>query len=292
MDGTMIVVSLINLLLCNGVLAQLGTGLTFTVSPTEVTMCGGNKTRRIQFDCRVTASVSDVFSIELGVKTTGGDNRPIARIVGVQYHSLMVLDRRLSSKIIQTNWGKGRLSVRINNPERADLQNYYCSAAYLSAALSYSEVVVNVRDKTFRTQAPDCTRSSIDWAVQHKTLVSHAGAGRCVDGAADRSEAVVLSYCNVPDVNQWHPGPKVVDVCCMVPPYTPVATFVFGIYVEDEHGIAGVFLGCTDDGFSMAVQLCGHPPMIVNLTKANAGEFVEDANNYHVVQVQGSTIIG
>ncbi|XP_046562125.1 uncharacterized protein LOC124271098 [Haliotis rubra] len=289
---SMIVVSLVILLLCNGALAQLGTGLTFTVTPSEITMCGAAKTSRIEFDCRVTASVSDVFSIELGRKTIGGDNSPIARIVGAQYHSLIVLDRRLSSKLIQTNWGKGCLSVRLNNPETADLQNYYCSAAYMSAALSYSEVVIDVHDKTLRTQAPGCTRSNIDWAVQQKALTSHGKAGRCADGAADRSEALVLSYCNVPDVDQWHPGLKVVDICCMVPAYTPVATFVFGIYVEDEHSISGVFLGCTDQGFSMAVQLCGHPPMIVNLTKTNAGGFVEDANNYHVLQVQGSTIVG
>ncbi|XP_071103004.1 uncharacterized protein [Haliotis cracherodii] len=293
MDVYMIVISLAILLLYNGSMAQFGgNGLTFTVTPSEVTMCGDPKTSQVDFDCKVTASVSDVYSMELGRKTSGGGNSPIARIVGDQYFSLIVVDSRLSSRLTQTHWGKGRLAVRLTNPETADLQNYYCSSAYLSAALSYSEVVVNVHDKTLRTQVPDCTERNIDGAVTHKASTSHPGASKCPDGGSDRPEALVLSYCGVPEVDKWHPGPRVVDICCMVPPYTPVATFVFGIYVEDEHGIAGVFLGCTDDGFSMALQLCGHPPLVVNLTKSSGNGFVEDANNYHVLQVAGSPIIG
>ncbi|XP_062598515.1 uncharacterized protein LOC134259939, partial [Saccostrea cucullata] len=115
-----------------------------------------------------------------------------------------------------------------------------------------------------------------------KVLDRHAGL--CSDGTHSQSEAVLYQTCKAPDASTWTAGPKVMDNCARIPAYTPIATFEFGQYNLDSSSLSGIFVECTDDGFKVAAQLCGHGPEIYTIHKGGS-TLRQDANNYYVVNI-------
>ncbi|XP_062598599.1 uncharacterized protein LOC134260031 [Saccostrea cucullata] len=115
-----------------------------------------------------------------------------------------------------------------------------------------------------------------------KTVI-HPEAGLCTDGTQSQSEALVLKTCHSAAPATWSKGYNVMQNCQRIPKYTPVSTFVFGMYPMDGSAMSGVFIKCTSDGFQMSVQVCGHGPLIFNIHTGAGSQGRENANNYYTV---------
>ncbi|XP_061171771.1 uncharacterized protein LOC133181249 [Saccostrea echinata] len=115
-----------------------------------------------------------------------------------------------------------------------------------------------------------------------KTVVN-TKAGLCTDGTHSQSEALVLKTCHAADPATWSKGYNVMQNCPRIPKYTPISTFVFGMYPMDGSAMSGVFIKCTSDGFQMSIQVCGHGPLIFNVHAGPGNQGRENANNYYTI---------
>ncbi|XP_048730876.1 uncharacterized protein LOC125648029 [Ostrea edulis] len=129
-----------------------------------------------------------------------------------------------------------------------------------------------------------CDAFAFVMALASGDKVLQQSAGLCSDGTHSQSEAVLLKTCKSPAPSTWTAGPKVIENCSRIPAYTPIATFEFGQYNMDSSSLSGIFVECTDDGFKMAAQLCGHGPEIYTIHKGGS-TLRQDANSYFVVNI-------
>lgn len=114
--------------------------------------------------------------------------------------------------------------------------------------------------------------------------VLNDNAGLCTDGTHSAPEAVVMQTCKAPVPSAWTAGPKVLENCARIPAYTPIATFEFGQYNLDSSSLSGIFVECTDDGFKIAAQLCGHGPEIFTLHRGGS-TLRQNPDSYYVINI-------
>lgn len=114
--------------------------------------------------------------------------------------------------------------------------------------------------------------------------VLNDNAGLCTDGTHSAPEAVVMQTCKAPAPSAWTAGPKVLENCARIPAYTPIATFEFGQYNLDSSSLSGIFVECTDDGFKIAAQLCGHGPEIFTLHRGGS-TLRQNPDSYYVINI-------
>ncbi|VDI37600.1 Hypothetical predicted protein [Mytilus galloprovincialis] len=127
-----------------------------------------------------------------------------------------------------------------------------------------------------------CDAVTFVTALARGTILTNAKAGMCTDGTRSRPEALIMDSCMAPVVAEWSEGVKVMGNCDRIPDYTPIATFDFGTYVEDGTDIAGIITECTPNGFKIAMQLCGHPVDVYEVTSGHPNPR-QNADNYHVI---------
>nr|XP_022309616.1 uncharacterized protein LOC111115242 [Crassostrea virginica] len=151
-----------------------------------------------------------------------------------------------------------------------------------------TDATTTATDVTTTTLAPlnlkTCDALAFVMALASGNQVLDQNAGLCSDGTHTESEAILLQTCKAPAPSTWTPGPKVMENCAQIPAYTPIATFEFGQYNLDSSSLSGIFVECTDDGFKIAAQLCGHGPEIYTLHKG-ASTLRQNADNYYVVLI-------
>lgn len=120
-------------------------------------------------------------------------------------------------------------------------------------------------------------------AVAIGNTVLNPRAGLCTDGTHSQSEALVLNTCHADSPATWKSGYNVMQNCDRIPRYTPIATFLFGMYSMDGSSLSGVFINCTPNGFKMAVQVCGHGPLIFEVQTGLNHSGRENPYNYYTV---------
>lgn len=120
-------------------------------------------------------------------------------------------------------------------------------------------------------------------AVAIGNTVLNPRAGLCTDGTHSQSEALVLNTCHADSPSTWKSGYNVMQNCDRIPRYTPIATFVFGMYSMDGSSMSGVFINCTPNGFKMAVQVCGHGPLIFEVQTGPNHSGRENPYSYYTV---------
>ncbi|XP_071103005.1 uncharacterized protein [Haliotis cracherodii] len=249
-------------------------------------MCGSSQTPSLSLSCRPTVTgITQIFALEIG-KKAGAIKSAISRIT-VLASTVTIVDQTLKSRMTVTGSISGRsgsLDVTLTHLVDDDATTYYCNIAFLTDSVSTQETTENVSLHTLLGSVPKCDGTQVLAALNSHVPVNNSQAGNCPNGIAGRSEALMFNFCSSPDIAGWRAGPKVTDICCQIPKYTPVATFEFGFFVQDERGMAGVFMGCTDQGFELVTQLCGHPPINVSLTKSQNNGYVGNADNYHLIQ--------
>ncbi|XP_048779907.1 uncharacterized protein LOC125683126 isoform X2 [Ostrea edulis] len=108
-------------------------------------------------------------------------------------------------------------------------------------------------------------------------------AGYCSDRTNSQSEALVLNTCHSGAPGTWTKGYNVMQNCRRIPKFTPIATFVFGMYPMDGTAMSGVFIKCTTKGFQMSVQICGHGPKIFDVEAGSTHGSRENGNNYYTI---------
>ncbi|XP_067686006.1 uncharacterized protein [Haliotis asinina] len=263
-----------------------GHAAPFTVTPLELEMCGPQQTTSMTLSCRPTVQgITQVFALEIG-KTAGSVKTAMARVTVMASH-VDVFNQTLRARMTtkgSISGGRGSLELRLSRLVDDDAATYYCSIAYMTDSVAMQETMETVIRHTLQGTVPRCDGSLVLAAMQNNTPVTSPRSGKCPNGVAGRSEALMYSLCNSPDLTTWTSGLKVTDICCQVPKYTPVATFEFGFYVQDERGMVGIFMGCTDQGFEFITQLCGHAPIKLTLSKSQTNGYIGNADNYHLVQ--------
>ncbi|KAL3859957.1 hypothetical protein ACJMK2_010135 [Sinanodonta woodiana] len=115
----------------------------------------------------------------------------------------------------------------------------------------------------------------------HNLTINHPNASDCSTGDHASTEALVLSNCNVASATMWIKGANVMNVCDRIPLYAPIATFDDSGVYRPNGGMAGIFLGCIQDGFKIAAQDCNHGVYIQHITKG--GIFLNDPSNYYII---------
>ncbi|XP_046562124.1 uncharacterized protein LOC124271097 [Haliotis rubra] len=262
-----------------------GHAASFTVTPLELEMCGGNQTTSMTLSCRPTEQgITQVFAIEIG--KTGSYKSVMARVTVMASH-VDIVNQTLRSRMTpkgSISGSRGSLELQLRNLVDDDAATYYCSIAYMTVSVAMQETMETVSLHTLQGSVPKCNSLLVLAAMQNHTPVTSPTAGKCPNGVAGRSEALMYSLCSSPDLSSWTAGPKVIDICCQIPMYTPVATFEFGFYVQDERGMAGIFTGCTAHGFEFITQLCGHAPIKLTLAKTLSNGYIGNADNYHLVK--------
>ncbi|XP_053386132.1 uncharacterized protein LOC123538387 [Mercenaria mercenaria] len=136
-----------------------------------------------------------------------------------------------------------------------------------------SSVTSTTTLSTTASTVPKSTLSSCDHidatsAIAYQIPVANQNAIQCSAGSHASHEALVLTECAVPqNSSSWQQGTNVMSSCGSsgaIPDLTPIAAFDNGLY-SSEKSLSGIFLGCTESGFKISLQTCGHPPHITEL---------------------------
>ncbi|XP_060557968.1 spore coat protein SP65-like [Ruditapes philippinarum] len=120
-------------------------------------------------------------------------------------------------------------------------------------------------------------------AIAQQTSVSLQNAIECSPGVHTSHEALLLTDCSVTQSPAlWKQGSNVMSACSSnaIPNYTPIAAFDHGQY-SSIGSLSGIFLGCTGDGFKVAVQICGQTPFIAELHLG--GSNTQNPNMYFTI---------
>ncbi|KAK3595353.1 hypothetical protein CHS0354_008777 [Potamilus streckersoni] len=128
----------------------------------------------------------------------------------------------------------------------------------------------------------ECTKALTIGILAYGLKQANTEAGDCQPGSKDHvaSEALVINMCNTLEPHNWKEGQHVMSVCDSVPLYTPVATFFDGKY-SSQGGLAGIFVGCLENGFKMIVQECDRNITVIHIT--TGGHFLMDPRSYSIV---------
>nr|XP_022320000.1 uncharacterized protein LOC111122513 [Crassostrea virginica] len=124
----------------------------------------------------------------------------------------------------------------------------------------------------------DCSNQKISVieSIAENLHVEDDRAGLCpVTNKHQTSEALVIHKCNATARSSWSKGVSIKAACenqlRTLTPYTPVSSFF-----PTGENLAGFFIGCTEQGFKMALQTCTDSPMIriiTDLTKPHLSDF-------------------
>lgn len=131
---------------------------------------------------------------------------------------------------------------------------------------------------------PNCDRSDVLTSIALQTSADDQNALDCSAGSHTSHDALVLSYCTVPqDPSSWKRGVNVMSYCSgqkSLPGYTPIAAFESGIY-SPKGSLSGVFVSCTDKGFKVAFQTCDHSPEFKEITIG--GSYTENPYMWYTI---------
>ncbi|XP_053386128.1 protein jagged-1-like isoform X1 [Mercenaria mercenaria] len=129
-----------------------------------------------------------------------------------------------------------------------------------------------------------CDHTSTLLATAFQTPVANQNAIECSPGSHTSHEAFVLTECSVPqNPSSWQQGVNVMADCGSsdaIPTYTPIAAFDRGFY-SSVWSLSGIFLGCTNNGFKIALQTCGQAPHITELQLG--GSNTQNPNMFYTI---------
>lgn len=127
---------------------------------------------------------------------------------------------------------------------------------------------------------PTCNQRTVVTDLATNVKTSNLNASACPSNSYFSPEAFVLGHCSVRESSTWKAGENVYRSCASIPVYTPVATFDHGVYTS-AGGLSGVFFGCLQHGFKVAVQYCDEVPVIEFIT--NGGIYAMDPHVYFTI---------
>ncbi|XP_053386133.1 uncharacterized protein LOC128550662 [Mercenaria mercenaria] len=129
-----------------------------------------------------------------------------------------------------------------------------------------------------------CDHISTLSAIARQTTVANQNAIECSPSSHTSHEAFVLTECSVPqNPSSWQQGVNVMADCgssAAIPTYTPIAAYDHGSY-SSVGSLSGIFLGCTSNGFKIALQTCGQAPHITELQLG--GSNTQNPNMYYTI---------
>uniref|UniRef100_K1PLY5 Uncharacterized protein n=1 Tax=Magallana gigas TaxID=29159 RepID=K1PLY5_MAGGI len=137
-----------------------------------------------------------------------------------------------------------------------------------------------VLDIVYFVEAHVCNGLEFVQSVAIGNTVLNPRAGLCTDGTHSQSEALVLNTCHADSPATWKSGYNVMQNCDRIPRYTPIATFLFGMYSMDGSSLSG-----------MAVQVCGHGPLIFEVQTGLNHSGRENPYNYYTVEGMSQIIM-
>ncbi|XP_053386129.1 teneurin-2-like isoform X2 [Mercenaria mercenaria] len=166
------------------------------------------------------------------------------------------------------------------------------STPVLSSSIS-TETTTTQKTTTTQTTNPysspavplsSCDHTSTLLATAFQTPVANQNAIECSPGSHTSHEAFVLTECSVPqNPSSWQQGVNVMADCGSsdaIPTYTPIAAFDRGFY-SSVWSLSGIFLGCTNNGFKIALQTCGQAPHITELQLG--GSNTQNPNMFYTI---------
>ncbi|XP_022319999.1 uncharacterized protein LOC111122512 [Crassostrea virginica] len=154
-----------------------------------------------------------------------------------------------------------------------DLKGHYCKCVPIqtspeSHGTSHTTRSTTTTTTTIPLEPLDCSNQKISVieSIAENLHVEDDRAGLCPGtNKHQTSEALVIHKCNATARSSWSKGVSIKAECenqlRTLAPYTPVSSF----FPAGEN-LAGFFIGCTEQGFRMALQTCTDSPMIRNIT--------------------------
>ncbi|XP_053386131.1 integumentary mucin C.1-like isoform X2 [Mercenaria mercenaria] len=169
-----------------------------------------------------------------------------------------------------------RTTTQTTSPPASATSSYAPTSTSFSAKITTSSI----------SSAPlsSCDQVSTLSAIASQTTVANQNAIECTPSSHTSHEAFVLTECSVPqNPSSWQQGVNVMADCASsvaIPTYTPVAAYDHGSY-SSVWSLSGIFLGCTSNGFKIALQTCGQAPYIAELQLG--GSNTQNPNMYYTI---------
>ncbi|XP_067676313.1 mucin-4-like [Haliotis asinina] len=125
-----------------------------TTSPSQITIGGSNPTSQLTVSCRPNApGITQVFSMEIGKKSSTGSNQPIIRMT-ITDTSVQVVDRSLQQRMTASGFisgATGSIQFILTDLRCDDDSTYYCTTLYLAGSARSDEATANITARTTGT---------------------------------------------------------------------------------------------------------------------------------------------
>ncbi|XP_048254359.1 uncharacterized protein LOC124148009 isoform X3 [Haliotis rufescens] len=132
------------------------TGARLTTSPTQITIGGSGPTSQLTVRCSPDApGITQVYSIEIGKKSSTGSNLPVIRM-GSTDSSVQVVDTGLQQRMTASGsitGATGSIQFILTDLRCTDAAStYYCSTLYLAGTAGSDETTTNITARTYPEQ--------------------------------------------------------------------------------------------------------------------------------------------
>ncbi|XP_053386048.1 uncharacterized protein LOC123539296 [Mercenaria mercenaria] len=128
-----------------------------------------------------------------------------------------------------------------------------------------------------------CNKLKVVEDIAKSTKATDLSSSYCDPNLGGSDDAFLLSTCNMTSPMLWKKGANVIVDCesssQLIPTYTPITTFNGDSYAP-LGAQSGIFLGCYNNGFKIAIQRCNGVPTIEHIEN---GSSVYNLKSYYVI---------
>ncbi|XP_046556714.1 uncharacterized protein LOC124265905 [Haliotis rubra] len=131
-------------------------GASLTVSQRQITIGSSNPTSQLTARCSPNApGITQVFTIEIGKKSSTGSDQPIIRLTNTDT-SVQVVDTRLQQRMTASGFisgATGYIQFILTDLICADAAStYYCTTSYMAGSARNDETTVSITARTYPEQ--------------------------------------------------------------------------------------------------------------------------------------------
>ncbi|XP_053385829.1 uncharacterized protein LOC123539297 [Mercenaria mercenaria] len=128
-----------------------------------------------------------------------------------------------------------------------------------------------------------CNKLKVVEDIAKSIKAIDSSSSYCDQNLGGSDDAFLLSTCNMTSPMLWKRGANVMADCesssQLIPTYTPITTFNSDNYAP-LGALSGIFLGCYNNGFKIAIQRCNGVPTIEHIEN---GSSAHNPRNYYVI---------